>query len=117
MNQVPSLGRIVLYQLNEMDAEAINRRRTTRASIVARMAVEVMTVPPIAAWPAGAQAHMGNTVAEGDVFPMMITAVRITNEMEASVNGQVFLDGNDVLWVQTRALGDQPGTYRWPPRT
>ena len=32
------------------------------------------------------------------------------------VNGQAFLDGNDVLWVTSAREGTEPGQWSWPPR-
>ena len=66
---VPTLGRILLYTLHEQDAEAINRRRTTGASIAER------------------------EVSAGEVFPMVVTRVwgpSYGNGGEAgnTVNGQ-----------------------------
>lgn len=107
--QVPTIGRIVHYRLNDDDARAINRRRTDGGSIAQRMA----TSP--AEWPAGAQAHIGNGVKEGDTFPMMITRVWGSNP-EAAVTGQVFLDGNDVLWATSVCVGEGPRTFSWPGR-
>lgn len=68
--------------------------------------------PAIVAWPAGAQAHIGNDVKEGDVFPMLIVRVW-GNYPSSSVNGQVFLDGCDVFWATSRSVGDQPGTFSY----
>lgn len=105
--QIPSIGRSVHYRLSADDATHINRRRTTRESIQQRIHDH---------WPAGAQAHIGNEVAEGEVYPMVI--VRVWGPTaESAVNGQVFLDGNDVLWVISRVVGDTPGTWQWPART
>ena len=133
--QIPSIGRIVHYQLSAQDAEQIMRRRTTGASIAERMktwtGVDIgptpapvtdgplsppATAPRIVAWPAGAQAHIGNDVKEGDVFPMLI--VRVWGPTaESAVNGQVFLDGNDVFWATSRTVGTQPGTFSWPTKS
>lgn len=104
--QVPSLGRIVHYRLGPEDVKQINRRRTTGAAIAAQILV----------WPAGAQAHIGNEVKEGDVFPMIITRVWGT-EPTSAVNGQVLLDGTDVFWATSTKLGDGPYEFSWPPRT
>lgn len=117
--QIPSIGRIVHYRLSADDAAQINRRRTTGKSIADRMKASAVAIeggaPPIVAWPYGAQAHIGNDVKEGDVFPMLI--VRVWGPMAGSaVNGQVFLDGNDVFWATSRTVGDQPGTFSWPTR-
>jgi hypothetical protein len=65
---VPTIGRIVHYRLSADDAAQINRRRTSGVSIATRMktfagAVESPAV--VYGWPEGAQAHIGNAVAEG----------------------------------------------------
>jgi hypothetical protein len=110
MTQIPSIGRIVHYQLSERDVDAIMRRRTTGAAIAERIAAAPKQ------WPIGAQAHIGNAVHEGDVFPMMITRAWGSDEAR-SVNGQVFLDGCDVFWATSVHVGDDPGTFVWPTRT
>ena len=115
--QIPTIGRIVHYRLSADDATQINRRRTSGKSIAERMKAYVSPdisgpprvpsddpLPPpveairIAAWPAGAQAHIGNEAKEGDTFPMLITKCW-GDTPTASVNGQAFLDGNDVRGV------------------
>ncbi len=125
MSQIPTIGRIVHYRLSAEDAKQIRRRRTDGSSIAARMKQAVPTVEPdvllgekIHGWPAGAQAHIGNSVEEGDTYPMMIVRVwgaqgGVENSL---VNGQVFLDGNDVLWAMSVSGGDGPGEWNWPPR-
>ena len=125
--QIPSIGRIVHYRLSAQDVGEITRRRTTGKSIAERLKWGVVgrhndAIPAhsedgsVRAWPAGAQAHIGNEVHEGDVFPMLI--VRIWGSAATSaVNGQVFLDGNDVYWATSRIVGDQPGTFSWPVRS
>lgn len=105
--QIPSIGRIVHYKLSAADAAEINRRRTTGPAIAERIGY--------GSWPVGAQAHIGNEAKEGDIHPMMITKMW-GDGAGASVNGQVFLDGNDVLWVTSRVVGDQSGTFTWPQR-
>lgn len=113
--QIPSIGRIVHYQLSADDVEKINRRRTTSHSIAERMKPGVVTATSYG-WPAGAQAHIGNEVKEGDIFPMLI--VQIWGDTPSSaVNGQVFLDGNDVFWATSRSVGNYPGTFSWPVRS
>ncbi len=117
--QVPSIGRIVHYRLSAEDAEQINRRRTTGKSIADRLRIQISDrecMTPLLAWPPGAQAHIGNDVAEGDTFPMLIVRAW-GNTPTSAVNGQVFLDGNDVFWATSRTVGDQPGTFSWPTRT
>ncbi len=100
----PTLGRIVIYTLSEEDVKQINRRRTNGASIAARISDD--------RWPLGAQAHIGNDVKEGQEFPMIVACVN----SESNVNGQVFLDGNDQLWVTSAIQGTGPRTWIWPPR-
>lgn len=100
----PTIGRIVLVALSAAMCEQINRRRTNGNSIKERM--------DEGNWPAGAQAHIGNEVTEGEVFPMVITKVW----SEDCVNGQVLLDGNDTFWGLSLQQGDEPGKWSWPKR-
>lgn len=87
----PTIGRIVLYTLSAEDAVAITRHR---AALV------------------GAE---GNRVEEGQVFPAMV--VRVWGDApEASVQLQVFLDGNDAHWATSVKEGEGPRTWAWPPR-
>jgi len=108
----PSIGRIVHYMLNETDAEQINRRRTTGREIADRIETDK--------WPLGAQAHIGNQAKAGDVYPMLIVRVW-GNDDVSSVQGQVFLDGNDVFWATSRTQvaedsSDKQGHWFAPPR-
>lgn len=96
--QVPSLGRIVHCKLSQQDAEAINRDRLLSGAT------------------ASGPARTGNKVSAGDVFPMMVTRTWGSSP-ESAVNGQVFLDGNDIFWATSRTVGDQPGQFNWPART
>lgn len=120
MEQVPTLGRIVHYKLTAEDATQINQRRTTGGAIASRMKssspADEGDDARIYGWPAGAQAHIGNEVKEGDVFPMLITRVWGSDPTSA-VNGQAYLDGNDVLWVTSAQVGDQPHQFSWPTRS
>lgn len=88
----PSIGCIVHYMLSADDARRITTRRKA--------------------------AHAGegsNFVDEGQVYPMLI--VRVWGETEqASVNGQVFLDGDDTLWVTSVGQGDGPRQWHEAPR-
>lgn len=110
MSQQPTIGRTVHYQLSASDAEQINRRRTTGASIAGRTSRDT--------WPLGAQAHIGNSAAAGDIVPLVI--VRVWPDEGGpgihGVNGQCFLDGNDTLWVTSAHEGTEPGQWRWPAR-
>lgn len=115
--QIPTVGRIVHYRLSAQDAEQVMRRRTSGKSISDRIAILVHTTgdEKLTGWPLGAQAHIGNDVKEGDSFPMLI--VRCWGDApSSSVNGQVFLDGNDVLWALSVSVGDGPHSWSWPTR-
>jgi hypothetical protein len=117
-----TIGRTVLYTLCEQDAEQINRRRTTGQSIadrIKRCSSSAITPSEGAVWiglnggwPIGAQAHIGNTVSAGYVFPM--TVVRVWDKASGCINGQVLLDGNDTYWATSRHEGTEPGTWAWP---
>lgn len=100
-------GRIVYYVLSAQDAEAINRRRTSSGSILDRMQSE----PPT--WPAGAQAHLGNQVYEGDICPAMV--VGVWSQDSGCSNLKVALDGTDEYWATSRNRDDdkRPGTWHW----
>lgn len=101
-----TVGRVLHYVLTSENADQINRRRTNGSSIAARMKADPT------AWPAGAQAHIGNEAHEGQIFPLIVTRVW----SPGCVNGQVLLDGNDAFWVTSRTEGTDPGTWQWPPR-
>lgn len=102
---IPTPGRIVLYTLSAQDAEATNKRR---ADAVAHMEEHRENSN-------GVQIHVGNDVREGDIFPMIIT--RVWNPDHGSaVNGQVLLDGNDLLWASSVNEGAGPRTFAWPVR-
>lgn len=105
---VPTIGRIVHYMLSEADAENINRRRADRLAYQANPYND----PRVAQKPTGFQVHHGNPATPGDVLPMLI--VRVWNE--DVVNGQVFLDGNDTLWVTSVSSGDGKRRWAYPPR-
>lgn len=85
--QAPSIGSIVHYTLTADDATRINRRRITGPSIAERIKES--------RWPLGAQAHIGSEVEAGETFPaIVVRAVK-----EGYIDAQVFLDGNDTLWI------------------
>jgi hypothetical protein len=102
----PTPGRIVQYTLTEEDAQQINRRRDdgrrNRSNAIANQL--------------GFALHVGNIVYAGDNYPLMITRVWVDNGENSSVNGQVFLDGNDTLWVTSVAQGEGERTFREFPR-
>lgn len=106
---VPTIGRLVHYTLSEADAEQINRRRedaeTWRRGLARGQSVVVT----------GSQKHIGNRAQAGDVYPMLIVRTWGSTP-ESAVNGQVFLDGNDTLWVTSVAEGEGQRRFVWPTR-
>lgn len=104
----PTIGRIVHLKLSAQCAEEINRRRAGNGDTAAESAIR----------DAGGVIHKGNPVREGQEFPLLITRVWAEHEHggKVAVNGQVFLDGNDVLWATSVVEGDEPGTWHWPER-
>lgn len=96
------IGRMVLYRITAEEAKATNIRREDARQNGEKTRKEGP----------GFQAHVGNHVSEGRVFPMLIIAWKVPVEDEHHVvNGQVFLDGNDSLWVTNIAEGDQSGQW------
>ena len=88
----PTVGRIVHYKLDGGDANAIYQGRDSDAG-----------------WG-------GNSHRAGDVLPMVIVRINDSGLIEPTVNGQVFLDGNDSLWVASVREGESEGKWSWPPR-
>lgn len=110
----PTIGRIVHYVLSELDADRINRRRVKNATLTDE-------------WVKGTVAHIGNHAKAGQKFPAIVTAIHTPGSTD--INGQVFLDGNDNLWITSAQYEEfdagnalegaepQPGTWHWPSRT
>jgi hypothetical protein len=113
-SMIPTIGRIVHFRITTQHAAEINRRRTTGAAIAERLGYDFGD-PRVKAWPVGAQAHIGNEASEGQTYPMLITRAW-GNTPDSAVNGQVFLDGNDVLWATSVVVGEGPNTFSWPTR-
>ena len=93
------VGLTVLYRITEEQALATNKRREDARQNREKMRQERP----------GFQAHIGHGIEAGDRFPMIITQV-FPSESEG-VNGQVFLDGSDSLWVTMIQEGDAPGQF------
>lgn len=92
-DQRPTIGRIVLYTLTDTNAHDINRRREFSGGHPGE--------------------HRGNSAHAGDTYPM--TIVRVWGNTPGSpVNGQVHLDGTDVLWVTSTTQGQGEGHWTWP---
>ena len=104
-------GRIVYYVLSEQDAVEINRRRTTGASIAERM--KYGDDPQLKAWPAGAQAHIGNEVSLGEIVPAMV--LKVWSQDSGCSNLKVMLDGTDTYWATSRSFAADRtlGTWHW----
>lgn len=100
--QTASIGRIVYYRLSKDDADAVNRRHED-----AKRNMDLHRVVKN-----GTQVHVGAEAKEGDVLPMLFVKVA-----GMSATGQVFLDGNDTLWVRDALHGNEPGQWLWPERT
>jgi hypothetical protein len=109
----PTVGRIVHYTLTEGDATRINRRRTTGDSIAKRM----KGIVGAGFWSVGAQAHIGVEAKAGDLLPGIVVFV---DPVTSVADLQVFLRGNDVLYVAgcigPCLEGNEPGLWTWPPR-
>lgn len=95
---IPSPGRIVEYILGRHDADQINVRRDD-------------ALKNKAIGETGFVLHVGNPAEAGSAYPMMITRVW-GNKEDSLVNGQVFLDGNDTLWVTSVSQGDGERKFR-----
>lgn len=91
---VPTKGRIVMYRLSQNDIESIEGRRRSSNGLLA-----------------------GNPMSEGQAFPFLITQDWGGQLPNQAVNGQLFLDGNDSMWLTSRHVGEGPGTWFWPVRS
>ena len=58
----------------------------------------------------GSSINVGNLPDVGDRFMMFVTAMPVAQN-EAKCNGQVFLDGNDHLWVTNVTEAPEPGHF------
>jgi hypothetical protein len=105
-------GRIVSYKLTQMDADQINRRRIDKEEIQKQMFLGY--------WTEGVQAHVGEVAMAGEELPMIITkVVEQSSDMgplSPAISGQVFLNGNDTLFVTGRYEGEGNGNWSWFPR-
>lgn len=112
--QTPAVGRSVHYELSEQDAAAITKRRYDFQKSNGGKSET------------GFQAHVGNRVDSGDVFPATIVRVNGT-EPHQTVNLRVILDGTDDYWATSRSERVTPdelsdgevqtaARWFWPPR-
>jgi hypothetical protein len=106
---IPTLGRIVYFTLAGYQAEQINKRRADAARCV-----------DYHRWKSnGAQTHVGNQVAAGQIVPAMVVAVW-GDTAKAAVNLKLMLDGADDYWVTSTSVEDErddgghtEGRYHW----
>jgi hypothetical protein len=94
-DQIPTVGRTVLYMMNAYNVQMVVQRRSFSAGHPGEL-------------------H-GNEPAVGDVYPMVIVRTW-GSAANSAVNGKVLLDGNDELWVTSVACGESQGCFAWPER-
>jgi len=99
-------GRIVHYVLNDNDAGSVNQKRAASFGY-----------SPDA--PKGAQMHLGNRAMAGEHCPAIVVRVwpHEYGDDKPGANLQVFLDGNDSLWVTSAKFAEpeaiELGTWHW----
>lgn len=96
---LPTVGRIVLYTLNDGDAKAINNARDCQQGTEPRTHFNK-------------HCPAGNHAAAGDVCAAVV--VRVFDPSRWTVNLKVLLDGTDDYWATSRALGESEGQWQWP---
>lgn len=86
----PTIGRIVIYKLSEGDLNRLKARPS----------------------------HETNPHSIGQELPLLACRVwpNEWGEGKAGINGQVFLDGSDTLWVTSVGEGTGEGQWHWPER-
>ena len=98
MMRIPKVGDWVLYTASDDDAKQVNGGGLVRSDRMRGVT-------------------MGNAVRPGQEYPMLIVQTW-GSEPTSVVNGQVFLDGNDTLWVTSVAqYGADPALTGGPQRT
>lgn len=95
MDGQAALGEDVLYCMDTLNAQRLNRIRVTWIGEAAP-----------ADWPKGAQTHIGRAVVAGQKYAAKVVALR-----PPAVALQVFLDGADTLWVPESHEGEGEGCY------
>lgn len=120
----PSIGRIVLFKLNQIDAEAINKRREDFVARTRHLRdaldegegmSKLVEVAASGGVDTGFQAHVGNRAEAGQVYPALVVR-RWGDTPESAIQLQVFLDGNDTYWATSVAEGDGEHQWQWPVR-
>lgn len=105
----PTIGRIVLYTLTDVEADAINKRRDDFKAFTKR---HTRPLGPGYEGASGHQAHYGNSATAGQQYP----AIVVRTYGGDAVNLKVLLDGNDTYWATSATPGDGAGHWVWPPR-
>ena len=100
-------GDIVLYRLDETDAENITSRRANFQLYNQGRSGHKHPHSRDVHEATGHVAHIGTPVAAGDELPAMVT--RIPDP--PNLNLRVMLDGSDVHWVTCVPEGTGPGTW------
>lgn len=90
------VGQIVNYRLTDRDVSQANERYAAASAHAQRHNEQD-----------GKQVHFGNRHKAGAIHPMIIVRDWGSN----MVNGQVFLDGNDTLWVTSVHKGAEAGQW------
>lgn len=88
----PTIGTILLYRLAQHDVNCISRQAPVTAG--------------------------NNPHSTGQQLPLIVCRV-FPDEFgtdKPGVNGQVFLDGRDSLWVTSVGEGEGEGQWSWPGR-
>jgi hypothetical protein len=113
ISQLPGLGALVFYMLDEADAEAITAWRENFAAFNAGMSGHKHPHRPGVPGSTGHIAHVGSPVRAGDVRPAWVDL--IPDPESGRLNLKVSLDGNDFRWVTGVPPGDGPGEWTEAP--
>lgn len=106
---LPKLDALVLYTLDEADAEKITAWRENFAAFNAGMSGHKHPHRPGTPGSTGHVAHVGSPVRAGDVRPARVTAV--PDPESGRLNLKVSLDGSDFYWAAGVPPGDGPGQW------
>src|SRR6185437_4542068 len=104
------MGDTVLYALDGADVEGVNSRRANFQHFNQGRAGHKHPHGRGVREASGHVAHVGTSVAVGDVFAAVVCKVVDPPRL----NLRVLLDGSDVQWVTCVPPGDGPG--QWRPR-
>lgn len=87
----PRRGQMVLYSLSASDVSEIGRVKEARGG-------------------------QSNSCREGDVIPFLIVqpwSHELLIPVDASINGQGFIDGDFTIWLTSRHQSDEPAPGCW----